>query len=65
MITNYLKLNKSRCQILCLEQGNFCYMYRLEDEWLESSPTERNLGVLVDRKLNLIQQHAPEGPTVP
>lgn len=34
------------------------YIYRLGDEMLESSDTERNLRVLVDSKLNMNQQNA-------
>ena len=42
-------------------------MYSLGDKWLESSPTERDHGVLSDRELNMRQQCAlePKGPTVP
>ncbi|KAK4830251.1 hypothetical protein QYF61_009318 [Mycteria americana] len=57
--------NKSKCQILHLGCSNARYKYKLGDKWLESSPAERNLGVLVDSRLNMSQQHArqPRGQT--
>ncbi|NWI48887.1 ITA8 protein, partial [Calyptomena viridis] len=55
-ITNYMKFNKGKYRILHLRWGNHGCMYRLGNEVLESSTSERDLGVLVSRKLNLSQQ---------
>lgn len=46
-----MKFNQGKCSILHLGWGNPAYIYKLGDERLERSPTERELGVLLDKKL--------------
>ncbi|GAB0195123.1 cAMP-dependent protein kinase inhibitor alpha [Grus japonensis] len=55
---NFMKVNKAKCKILHMGRGNAKHNYRLGGEWIESSPEGEDLGVLVDKKLNMTWQFA-------
>ncbi|RMC15286.1 hypothetical protein DUI87_07475 [Hirundo rustica rustica] len=46
------EVDKAKCQFPPLGHNNSLQGYRLEAELLESCPAEKDMGVLVDSKLN-------------
>lgn len=56
--TSHMKFDKSKSWILHVGWSTSGYLYRLGNKMLESNLTERDLGVMVNNKLNMSQQYA-------
>jgi len=54
-----MKFKRAKYQVLNLGLGKPQYLYRLGNEWIESSTGKKDLGLLRDEKLDMRWQSAP------
>ena len=55
---NLMKFSKAKCKVLNQGHCSPKHKYRLGGEWIESSPEVKDLGVLVDEKINMTRRCA-------
>lgn len=48
-----MKSSKAKCKVLPTGCGK--HQNRLDDDWIENNPVEKNIGVLVDKETNMRQ----------
>ncbi|KAK4826210.1 hypothetical protein QYF61_006154 [Mycteria americana] len=50
------EVNEAKCKVLHLAQGNPQYQHRLGNKWIENSSAEKDLGILMDERLDVSWQ---------
>ena len=54
--SNRMKFSKDKCETLHLRKRNQLHSYKMGDTWLSKIMSEKDLGAVINQKLNIIQQ---------
>ena len=51
--SNRMKFSRNKCKVLHLGKRNQLHSYKMGDTWLSKTTSEKDLGIVVDHKLNM------------
>ena len=54
--SNRMKSNKANCKVLYLGKRNQLHSCKMGNTWLSKTTREKDLGIILDHKLNMSQQ---------
>ena len=54
--SNRMKFNREKCKVLHLRKRNQLHSYKMGYTWLSKTTSKKNLGIVIDHKLNMSQQ---------
>ena len=53
--SNRMKFSREKCKILHLRKRNPLHSYKMGETWLSKTTSKKDLGIVVDQKLNMSQ----------
>ena len=53
---NRMKFNRDKCKVLHVGKRSQTHSYKMRDTWCCNTTSKKDLGIIVDHKLNMSQQ---------